>query len=103
MILRGSLRAGIPFCPPEGDAGTGMVATNSVRPRTGNVSAGTSVFAMLVLEKQLSKPHEEIDLVVTPDGKPVGMAHSNNCSSDFDAWMGVFARAARALGVEPDG
>jgi sugar (pentulose or hexulose) kinase len=97
----GSLREGIPFCPPEGDAGTGMVATNSVRPRTGNVSAGTSVFAMLVLEKPLSKPHEEIDIVVTPDGKPVGMAHSNNCSSDFDAWMGVFARAVRALGVEP--
>ena len=97
----GGLAEGIPFCPPEGDAGTGMVATNSVRPRTGNVSAGTSVFAMLVLEEKLSRPHGEIDIVVTPDGKPVGMAHSNNCSSDFDAWMGIFAQAARALGMDP--
>jgi sugar (pentulose or hexulose) kinase len=96
----GKLAAGIPLCPPEGDAGTGMVATNAVRPRSGNVSAGTSVFAMIVLEKSLSKVHEEIDIVVTPDGKPVAMAHSNNGSSDLDAWMGLFGQVAKALGVE---
>ena len=88
----GKLRAGIPLCPPEGDAGTGMVATNAVRPRSGNVSAGTSVFAMIVLEKSLSRVHEEIDIVVTPDGKPVAMAHSNNGSSDLDAWIASSAR-----------
>ncbi len=97
----GELEEGIPFCPPEGDAGTGMVATCSVRERTGNVSAGTSVFAMLVLEKPLSKPHEVIDMVVTPDGKPVAMAHSNNCSSDLDAWVDVLGQSARALGMKP--
>jgi sugar (pentulose or hexulose) kinase len=97
----GNLKGGIPLCPPEGDAGTGMVATNSVRVRTGNVSAGTSVFAMLVLEKNLSRVHHEIDLVTTPDGKLVGMAHSNNCSSDIDAWIALFAQAARVLGAEP--
>jgi sugar (pentulose or hexulose) kinase len=96
----GNLQAGIPLCPPEGDAGTGMVATNSVAVRTGNVSAGTSVFAMLVLEKELSKAHHEIDLVTTPDGKLVGMAHSNNCSSDLDAWIGLMGQAAKALGAE---
>lgn len=96
----GQLEAGIPLCPPEGDAGTGMVATNSVEVRTGNVSAGTSVFAMLVLEKELSRAHHEIDLVTTPDGKLVGMAHANNCTSDFNAWMGLFGEAAKALGVE---
>ena len=96
----GNLAAGIPLCPPEGDAGTGMVATNSVEVRTGNVSAGTSVFAMLVLEKELSKAHHEIDLVTTPDGKLVGMAHSNNCSSDLDAWIGLFGQAAQALGAQ---
>ena len=96
----GTLEAGIPFCPPEGDAGTGMVATNSVAVRTGNVSAGTSVFAMLVLEKELSRAHPEIDLVTTPDGKLVGMAHSNNCSSDLDAWIGLFGQAAEAMGAE---
>lgn len=90
------------MCPPEGDAGTGMVATNSVRKRTGNVSAGTSVFAMLVLDEPLKEFHSDIDLVLTPDGSPVGMAHSNNCTSDFDAWMGVFGEAARTLGVEVD-
>jgi sugar (pentulose or hexulose) kinase len=94
----GTFAAGSPLCAPEGDAGTGMVATNSVRPRTGNVSAGTSVFAMLVLEGSLKKFHSEIDLVLTPDGSPVGMAHSNNCTSDFDAWMGLFGEAAAALG-----
>jgi len=96
----GALTPGIPLCPPEGDAGTGMVATNSVRPRTGNVSAGTSVFAMLVLESGLSRARPEIDMVVTPDGKPVAMAHSNNCSSDLDAWMAVFGQAARLMGAE---
>jgi len=95
----GNLQAGIPFCPPEGDAGTGMVATNSVEVRTGNVSAGTSVFAMIVLEKELSKAHHEIDLVTTPDGKLVGMAHSNNCTSDCNAWIGLLGEAAKALGA----
>lgn len=95
----GLLQAGIPICPPEGDAGTGMVATNSVSVRTGNVSAGTSVFAMLVLEKELTKVHKEIDLVTTPDGHLVGMAHSNNCSSDYDAWMNIFGEAIKTLNV----
>jgi sugar (pentulose or hexulose) kinase len=96
----GKLRPGIPLCPPEGDAGTGMVATNAVRPRSGNVSAGTSVFAMIVLEKSLSRVHEEIDIVVTPDGKPVAMAHANNGSSDLDAWIVLFGQVAKALGAE---
>jgi sugar (pentulose or hexulose) kinase len=96
----GMLEPGIPLCPPEGDAGTGMVATNSVRPRSGNVSAGTSVFAMIVLEKSLSEVHEEIDIVATPDGKPVAMAHSNNGSSDLDAWMALFGQVAQALGSD---
>lgn len=92
------LEPGTPLCPPEGDAGTGMVVTNSVRPRTGNVSAGTSVFAMLVLEKKLSKVHPEIDLVLTPDGELAGMAHSNNCTSDFNAWMSLFSEVIRTQG-----
>jgi len=96
----GQLPAGIPCCPPEGDAGTGMVATNAVRPRSGNVSAGTSVFAMIVLERKLARVHEEIDIVQTPDGKLVAMAHSNNGSSDFDAWIHLLGQAARALGAE---
>jgi len=96
----GNLEKGIPLCPPEGDAGTGMVATNSVAVRTGNVSAGTSVFAMLVLEKELSRVHSEIDLVTTPDGNLVGMAHSNNCTSDLNAWISLFGQAAEALGME---
>jgi sugar (pentulose or hexulose) kinase len=96
----GTLKAGIELCAPEGDAGTGMVATNSVRVRTGNVSAGTSVFAMLVMEKKPSKVHPEIDLVTTPDGQLVGMAHSNNCTSDYDAWISLFGQAAKALGAE---
>ena len=78
----GTLEAGVPICPPEGDAGTGMAATNSVRKRTGNVSAGTSVFAMIVLERELKKVYPEIDLVTTPDGSLVGMVHANNCTSD---------------------
>ena len=95
----GTLAAGAPICPPEGDAGTGMVATNSVRPRTGNVSAGTSAFTMVVLESSLSGYHPELDIVLTPDGSPVGMAHSNNCTSDFDAWMSLFSEAAGKLGA----
>ena len=94
------LQRGVPLCPPEGDAGTGMVATNSVAERTGNVSAGTSVFAMIVLEKELSKVHPEIDMVTTPSGKPVAMAHSNTCTSDLDAWIGLFRELVDALGVE---
>jgi sugar (pentulose or hexulose) kinase len=96
----GALVPGIPLCPPEGDAGTGMVATNAVRPRSGNVSAGTSVFAMIVLERPLSRVHEEIDIVVTPDGMPVAMVHSNNGSSDLDAWIALFGQVATALGAE---
>ena len=96
----GNLQVGIPFCPPEGDAGTGMVATNSIAVRTGNVSAGTSVFAMVVLEKELSRVHGEIDLVTTPEGNLVGMVHSNNCTSNYDAWIGLFGEAAKALGAD---
>ncbi len=96
----GELQAGIPLCPPEGDAGTGMVATNSVAVRTGNVSAGTSVFAMIVLEKALSKVYPEIDMVTTPTGKPVAMVHSNNCTSDLNAWVGLFQEFTEVLGVE---
>jgi sugar (pentulose or hexulose) kinase len=96
----GRLQAGIPLCPPEGDAGTGMVATNSVAERTGNVSAGTSVFAMIVLEKPLSQVYPEIDMVTTPTGKPVAMVHSNNCTSDLNAWVELFHEFAGALGVE---
>ncbi len=96
----GQLTAGIPLCPPEGDAGTGMVATNSVAERTGNVSAGTSVFAMIVLEKSLSKVYPEIDIVTTPSGKPVAMVHSNNCTSDLNAWVEIFQEYTQALGIE---
>jgi sugar (pentulose or hexulose) kinase len=96
----GELQPGIPFCPPEGDAGTGMVATNSVAERTGNVSAGTSVFAMIVLEKALSQLYPEIDMVTTPTGKPVAMVHSNNCTSDLNAWIDLFQEVTAALGVE---
>ncbi len=98
----GQLQAGIPLCPPEGDAGTGMVATNSVAMRTGNVSAGTSVFAMIVLEKALSKLYPEIDMVTTPTGKPVAMVHSNNCTSDLNAWIGLFQEFTEALGITID-
>ena len=96
----GTLQAGIPLCPPEGDAGTGMVATNAISERTGNVSAGTSVFAMLVLEKELSKVHMEIDMVTTPTGKPVAMVHCNNCTSDLDAWVNLFGEAIGAVGAK---
>lgn len=96
----GLLKPGIPLCPPEGDAGTGMAATNSVHVRTGNVSAGTSVFAMVVLEQELKKVHPEIDLVATPSGDLVGMVHCNNCTSDLNAWVGLFGEFARAFGME---
>jgi len=96
----GQLQAGIRLCPPEGDAGTGMVATNSVAERTGNVSAGTSVFAMIVLEKDLSKVYPEIDMVTTPTGRPVAMVHCNTCTSDLNAWIDLFQEFAKALGVE---
>ncbi len=96
----GDLEAGVPMCPPEGDAGTGMVATNSVRKRTGNVSAGTSVFAMIVLENALKKLHREIDMVTTPDGAPVAMVHCNNCTSDINAWAGLFKEVADLCGAD---
>jgi sugar (pentulose or hexulose) kinase len=96
----GRLQPGVPLCPPEGDAGTGMVATNSVAPRTGNVSAGTSIFAMVVLERELARAHRELDLVTTPAGDPVAMVHCNNGASELDAWAGLFTEFARALGAE---
>ncbi|MEH7414458.1 FGGY-family carbohydrate kinase [Neobacillus drentensis] len=102
LDVTGELKAGIPLCPPEGDAGTGMVATNSVAKRTGNVSAGTSVFAMVVLEKELSKVYPEIDLVTTPTGNLVAMAHSNNCSSDLNSWVGLFNEFSKAMGMDVD-
>ncbi len=95
----GQLEEGIPFCPPEGDAGTGMTATNSVAPGTGNVSAGTSTFAMIVLEKQLKKLHREIDLVTTPDGFPVAMSHANNGTTDLNAWVHLFGEFAGMMGI----
>ncbi|MBO7318773.1 MAG: ATPase, partial [Clostridia bacterium] len=95
----GEFSAGVPFAPCEGDAGTGMTATNSVREKTGNISAGTSIFAMIVLEKSLSKVYPEIDMVTTPTGKPVAMVHCNNCTSDINAWAGLFGEFASALGV----
>ena len=98
----GALEAGIPLCPPEGDAGTGMAATNSVAKRTGNVSAGTSVFAMVVLEKELKKVYPEIDLVTTPDGSLVAMVHANNCTSDLNAWVGLFKEFAENFGIDVD-
>ena len=98
----GELQPGIPMCPPEGDAGTGMTATNAVRVRTGNVSAGTSVFSMVVLEKALTKVHEEIDMVTTPDGMPVAMVHCNNCTSDLNAWVNLFEEFAVTFGMTID-
>ncbi|GAA1526125.1 sugar (pentulose or hexulose) kinase [Agromyces terreus] len=99
----GTLQPGIPLCPPEGDAGTGMVATNSVAPRTGNVSAGTSIFAMVVLERPLEHAHHELDLVTTPAGDPVAMVHCNNGASELAAWAGVFGQFAAASGTPLDG
>jgi len=98
----GALQPGIPLCPPEGDAGTGMVATNSVAPRTGNVSAGTSIFAMVVLEKPLDRVHDELDLVTTPAGDLVAMVHCNNGASELGAWAGLFGEFAAALGQPAD-
>lgn len=98
----GKLATGIPLCPPEGDAGTGMTATNSVAARTGNVSAGTSVFAMVVLEQDLSKVYPEIDLVTTPTGKLVGMVHCNNCTSDLNAWVNLFKEYSETMGMKVD-
>ncbi|MDR3336086.1 MAG: FGGY-family carbohydrate kinase [Treponema sp.] len=96
----GGLQAGIPLCPPEGDAGTGMAATNSVKECTGNISAGTSIFAMIVLEKELSKVYPEIDMVTTPTGKPVAMVHCNNCTSDLDAWVKLFGELNELAGTK---
>ena len=102
LDVSGHLRQGIPLCPPEGDAGTGMTATNSVRQRTGNVSAGTSSFSMIVLEKELSKPYEAIDMVTTPDGSLVAMVHCNNCTSELNAWVGIFREYEELIGLPAD-
>ena len=102
LDVSGNLQPGSLVCPPEGDAGTGMAATNSVAVRTGNVSAGTSVFAMIVLEKPLSKVYGEIDMVTTPDGMPVAMVHSQNCTSDLNAWVNLFRENLESFGVKVD-
>ena len=102
LDVSGHLKAGIPVCPPEGDAGTGMVATNAVKQRTGNVSAGTSSFSMIVLEKDLSKPYEMIDMVTTPDGSLVAMVHCNNCTSDLNAWVNLFKEYQDLMGMPVD-
>lgn len=94
-----NLQAGIPLCPPEGDAGTGMIATNCIKEKTGNISAGTSAFAMIVLEKALSKAYSELDIVTTPAGKLVAMAHANNCTSDINAWVNLFGECLSVFGV----
>ena len=102
LDVSGHLKAGVPLCPPEGDAGTGMVATNAVKKRTGNVSAGTSSFSMIVLEKPLSKPYEVIDMVTTPCGSPVAMVHCNNCTSDINAWINIFKEFEELMGMPVD-
>ena len=102
LDVSGRLQAGIPLCPPEGDAQTGMVATNSVRQRTGNVSAGTSIFAMIVLEKALSKVRPELETITTPSGAQVAMVHCNNCTSDLNAWVKLFGEFADNLGCKLD-
>ncbi len=102
LDVSGNLKADIPLCPPEGDAGTGMVATNAVKQRTGNVSAGTSSFSMIVLEKELSRPYEMIDMVTTPDGSPVAMVHCNNCTSDLNAWVNLFREFQELQGLPVD-
>ena len=102
LDVSGHLKPGVPVCPPEGDAGTGMVATNAVKQRTGNVSAGTSSFSMIVLEKELSRPYEMIDMVTTPDGSLVAMVHCNNCTSDLNAWVNLFKEYQQLLGVPVD-
>jgi len=102
LDISGNLEAGIPLCPPEGDAGTGMVATNAVAKRTANVSAGTSSFSMAVLEKDLSQAYDEIDLVTTPTGAAVAMVHCNNCTSDLNAWVNIFKEFAESFGMKVD-
>ena len=102
LDVSGHLKAGVPVCPPEGDADTGMVATNAVKQRTGNVSAGTSSFSMIVLEKDLSKPYEMIDMVTTPDGSLVAMVHCNNCTSDLNAWVNLFKEYQELMGMPVD-
>ena len=98
----GAFEAGVPICPPEGDAGTGMAATNAVKPKTGNVSAGTSIFAMLVLENKLDNLYKEIDIVTTPDGFPVAMVHCNNCCGEIDEWINIFGEFAKLAGMPMD-
>lgn len=100
LDLSGNLQAGSVIAPPEGDAGTGMVGTNSVRKRTGNISVGTSAFSMVVLDQELKAVHKDIDMVTTPDGSPVAMVHVNNCSSDINAWVSLFGEFAQRLGIE---
>ncbi len=100
-LLEGLLPEGLPFCPPEGDAGTGMVASNAVAPRTGNVSAGTSIFSMVVLERPLRKVYPEVGVVTTPAGRPVAMVHCSNCTADMNAWVGLFRELLREFGAEP--
>lgn len=100
LDVSGKLQAGTPICPPEGDAGTGMVATNSIAVRTGNVSAGTSVFAMIVLEKRLKKAYRQIDMVTTPVGDAVAMVHCNNCTSEINAWVDLFGEYSKLMGFE---
>jgi len=102
LDISGHLQPGTPMCPPEGDAGTGMTATNAVKERTGNVSAGTSSFSMIVLEKELSRPYEMIDIVTTPDGSPVAMVHCNNCTSDLNAWANIFREYTELLNIPVD-
>lgn len=102
LDISGHLKPGCPICPPEGDAGTGMVATNAVKQRTGNVSCGTSSFSMIVLEKELSKPYEMLDMVTTPDGSLVAMVHCNNCTSDINAWVKIFKEFQEAMGQPID-
>lgn len=102
LDVTGKLKAGVTLCPPEGDAGTGMVATNSVAVKTGNISAGTSVFAMIVLEKELKKLHEELDIVTTPVGHDVAMVHCNNCTSDLNAWVNLFKEFSESFGIKAD-
>ena len=102
LDITGQLKAGCPICPPEGDVGTGMTATNSIARKTGNVSAGTSVFAMVVLEKELSKMYPELDLVTTPLGDAVAMVHCNNCTSDLNAWVGIFKEFTECINADID-
>lgn len=100
LDLDGDLKNGIPFCPPEGDAGTGMIATNTITKNTGNISIGTSIFSMIVLDHQLKDYYKEIDMVTTPDGKPVAMVHCNNGTADFDGWLNIFKEFADDLNVD---